>query len=233
MDNLEHFRAVTDAFETELAALDPAAPLGSLEWTVGQLGAHLGGVHRWVVANVRDGVRAPRQNVPDLDEPVAEYYRTARSALLEVFDTTDAAAEAWTMSRDDRTVAFWHRRQLFESLVHLWDLRSASGPASVAETVPPAVHADGMREVFETYVPRADAGEAQVLTGTIALEPSDIDARLVIGPAFVLDTDSVPDAVIRGTAAELLLVAWNRIAPPTFDGDERVLMQFRDAQVRA
>jgi uncharacterized protein (TIGR03083 family) len=233
VDYLERFRDVTDAFERELAAADPQARLASLDWTVHELGAHLGGVHRWVTGNIRDGQRGPRQNVPVIDVPVADYYREGRRELLGVFESTDASAEAWTMSRADRTVRFWHRRQLFESLVHLWDLRSASGPGSIAEVVPPVVHVDGVREVFEVYVPRADAGEPHVLTGTIALEATDADARLVIGPAFTLDATSEPDAVVRGEAHELLLFAWNRIDAPGFEGDERVLTQFQEADVRA
>ena len=44
---MREWAAVSAAFERELADADPAARLPDVDWTVADLAAHLGEVHRW------------------------------------------------------------------------------------------------------------------------------------------------------------------------------------------
>ena len=93
------------------------------------------------------GVRRPRTSVPDLAGSPIDWYRDSRRQLLDTLDTIDADIPCYTFSRSDTSVRFWHRRQLHETFVHLWDLRSAVDPAAPAPAeASAAVVADGIDE---------------------------------------------------------------------------------------
>jgi len=229
MEYLDHLETVTGAFERELRAADPAAACASIRWTTAQLAAHLGEVHRWAALNASTGKRNPRTNVPEIDVAPVRWYSESRRILLSTLGSLDASAPAYTLSAVDRTVAFWHRRQLFESLVLLWDLRSAiSADAAVGE-VAPAVQADGVSELFEVFLGRAPAGEP--LGAVVALEAADTGDRWVIGPDWRLGSGSA-DAVISGNAADLQLYAWNRTRNVAITGDPAAVERFERGHFR-
>ena len=51
-------------------------------------------------------------------------------------------------------MSFWHRRQLHETLIHLWDLRTAGGLDLVVE---PMFWVDTVDEALTVYAPSAGA----------------------------------------------------------------------------
>ncbi|MCC6856770.1 MAG: maleylpyruvate isomerase N-terminal domain-containing protein, partial [Microbacteriaceae bacterium] len=55
MNNLDHLTRVTGAFLRDVSESDPVAPLADIRWTVADLAAHLGEVHRWAAGNARTG----------------------------------------------------------------------------------------------------------------------------------------------------------------------------------
>lgn len=116
MDAMREWAAVTAAFERELADADPAARLPHVDWTVADLAAHLGEVHRWATRCIVEGVRRPWTSVPELAGSPIDWYRDSRRQLL---DSLDPYIPCYTFSRSDTSVRFWHRRQLHETLVHL------------------------------------------------------------------------------------------------------------------
>lgn len=231
MTYLPHLEAVTGAFLSGLDGVDTAAACASIRWDVAQLAAHLGEVHRWAAACAREGKRQHRTNVPEIGMPVAEFYAANRSLLLTTLEALDPAATTYTLSKLDTTVEFWHRRQLFETLVHLWDLRSATDPdAPPPAEVAPALHADGVSELFDVFVPRA--GMLAPIGGVIRLGATDTGDWWVFGNDWQRDDETAPTATVTGTAGELLLYVWNRDERVERWGDLDALRRFERAHVR-
>ena len=228
---------MTGAFLRDLAVADPLARCADVRWTTTELAAHLGGVHRWAALNAREGKRHHRTNVPALEVTAVEWYGESRSILLETLHELDPDAACYTLSKADKSVRFWHRRQLFESLVHLWDLRSATDPAAPPPAeVTPDVHADGVSELFDVFLPRA--GTLAPLGGIVRLEATDTGHSWSFGNDWQRDAvidPAVPAARVRGQAGDLLLWVWNRASARravAVDGDQDLIARFEKAHFR-
>ena len=230
---LEQLRVVTGAFLRDTGDADPSASCSDIRWSVTELVAHLGAVHRWAAANSREAKRHPRTNVPQLDVSLTEWYSTSRDVLLDTFDELDPAAKAYTLSKTDKTVAFWHRRQLFETLVHLWDLRSAGDAAAPPPPeVGPEVHADGVSELFDLFIPRS--GTLAPLGGGVELVATDTGDRWSFGNDWQRDGGHELTASVSAPAGELLLWGWYRARARdavTRDGDLAVIERFERAHI--
>ena len=231
MEYLERLDAVSTAFLRDLESADPVAVCGSIRWTTAELAAHLGAVHRWAALNARESKRHPRRNVPTLEMSPVEWYRESRDILLTALRELDPDARAYTLSKVDKSVRFWHRRQLFETLVHLWDLRSAADASAPApDEVPPHVHADGVSELFDVFLPRS--GTLAPLGGVVRLEATDTGERWVFGNDWQRDDLTEPTATVTGTAGEVLLYVWNRAERVERWGDLDTLRRFEKAHLR-
>ncbi len=230
---LEHLRVVTGAFLRDTGEAEPSAVCSDIRWTVAELVAHLGAVHRWAAANSREAKRHPRTNVPQLDVSLTEWYSTSRDMLLDTFDELDPAARAYTLSKVDKTVAFWHRRQLFETLISLWDLRSAvDAAAPPPPEVTPDVHADGVSELFDVFVPRS--GTLAPLGGGVELIATDTGDRWTFGNDWQRDGGHELTASVSAPAGELLLWGWHRAQARDAvvrRGDPAVIERFERAHI--
>ncbi|MBX3100040.1 MAG: maleylpyruvate isomerase family mycothiol-dependent enzyme [Salinibacterium sp.] len=231
MDYLRHLEIVTGAFLSDLEVADLAASCASIGWTTAELAYHLGGVHGWAADCAREGTRAHRENVPKPGMPPLEFYAAERATLLNTLRTLDPAAATYTLSTSDKTVGFWHRRQLFETLVHLWDLRSAADrDAPPPVEVGPEVHADGVSELFDVFLPRA--GLLAPLGGVIRLDATDSGDTWVFGNDWQRDDPEPPTATVKAAAGDLLLYVWNRADRVERSGDLDALRRFEKAPVR-
>jgi uncharacterized protein (TIGR03083 family) len=229
VDALAGLRVVSGAFEDGVGLADPAAATAATRWTVAQLVAHLGEVHRWAANNARGGPRAGRRNVPEVGVPLVQWYRESRAILLDAMDELDPEQGCWTLSPADRSVRFWHRRQLHEVVVHLWDLRSAADPgAAPPAEVGPEVYADGVDELFEVFRPR---GECRPLSEPIALRATDCAREWVVGRDWELGGSA--DVEVAAPVGELMLFLWNRVTPAGAAGlSPALLREFRGARIR-
>lgn len=232
LDHRAQVGALTGAFAETLARTDPAARLpSSRSWTVTDLAAHLGAVHRWAAEIVRTGRRGPRDNRPTLDDDHVEFYRASRDDLLAALAETDPERACWTLSPADRHVRFWHRRQTHETLVHLWDLRAAEDPSDGLRDIDPAVCADGVDELVGTLLPRAAPADLLPLGGPLTLTATDAGRSWTVDPAWVVHDGAGTDtaATVRAPAGVLLLWAWRRpsTVDPTVAGDDAVVSAFR------
>lgn len=209
-------------FADGILLVDPETPVPWCgDWTVRDLVLHLAGVHHWAAAKA---ARRPEPALAlDASDPAAAYAQCA-DGLYSVLTTLDPDALADTLlddglpveQRPAGTVRFWHRRQALETLVHLWDLRTAGGlpfePGADAWV-------DCLDEVVTVMHPR------QLRLGRIA--PPAVRVRLVATDAdadYVLDrSPSGPDVVVRGPIRSLALLAWGRVAASdpalTVEGD--------------
>jgi uncharacterized protein (TIGR03083 family) len=132
--------------------------------------------------------------------------------LLSALDT-DPSASAWTIA-PPATVGFWQRRRCLETLVHRWDAEHALGIGSELE---PELADDGVAEVIDTMAPRqVRLGRTSAPAHAVCLNATDTGSLRALGPGD-------PVATVSGTAADLLLLLWGRLAADdpavTWDGD--------------
>ena len=186
-----------------LRAADPARDVPSCPgWTVADLTAHLTAVHRWVLGALRD------EGSPPYDEQPAspDEYAAAAGELVARLRELPPDAPCWTFDRDDRTAAFWRRRQLQEVSVHRWDVDQHEIDEPVAEA--------GVDEVVGFFLPRQLAlGRTTVPEGGLRL--------VAPGKEWALLPGDEPTATVRGSAADLNLLLWGRrtLDEMTVEGD--------------
>ncbi|MBU4337185.1 MAG: maleylpyruvate isomerase family mycothiol-dependent enzyme [Actinobacteria bacterium] len=202
--DLSTLARLQEAFASTIPHVDPATPVPWCgDWSVADLVEHLAQVHHWAAG------QAVRREVAlvvwSADDSVGGYRRAADEALTTL-SATPPDAPAWTLDLSERA-GFWHRRQVHETLVHLWDLRTAGG---LPLDQPAALWADTVDEVVSVMAPRqVRLGRTTWPARTVALICDDADATWTL-PA----TDAGSPAVtVRGPAASLALLLWGRIGP--------------------
>jgi uncharacterized protein (TIGR03083 family) len=183
--------------------LDLATPVPSCgDWTLYELADHLGNGNMWVVVGIREG-RGDRQSEPaptDAAQLRAWFDNTAATLIAAL--STDPDTPAWTFtSQLPRTVGFWQRRRMHETLMHLWDWQYALGTPAPFDPKPAA---DGIAEIFEFFAPfMITRGRAAEPDTAIGVHASDTGDSWIHGPGE-------PRAELSGTAADLLLALWGR-----------------------
>ncbi|WP_413317847.1 maleylpyruvate isomerase N-terminal domain-containing protein [Agrococcus sp. 1P02AA] len=197
-------------------------------WRVEQLVVHLARIHHWAAGQAQRRAEAPLGRGP-FDVP--RLYADCAAELREVLASLDPDAPAWALIDDGvpraaqrGTVRFWHRRQLHETLIHLWDLRTAlgeplhdaelGGAASEAGAASAGIWLDCLEEVVTVMHPR------QLRLERVAPPP----AALVFaptGPGVGADASwtltgapvGAPTVTIAGPPRALALLAWGRGVP--------------------
>lgn len=115
----------------------------------------------------------------------------------------------WTWWGEPATAAAVARHQVQEAAVHAWDAEDAAGRAG---TLPPAVALDGVDEFLSTGV--SAGGRWAGAPGTVAVIATDAAGagrRVVLGPEGArLEAGDSGDAVLRGTASDLVLAFYRR-----------------------
>lgn len=207
MEWIAELTTLTDAFAAELERGDLDAPVPSCPgWTLADLGDHVRWVHRWAAHAVTD--RDPNGGT----EPVGPAhlvgaYRAAARDLITVLDV-EPTSPAWTFG-PDQVVGFWQRRQVHETLVHLYDAHLATGRADLWKPLPELAW-DGVDEVATMFYPRqVRLGRTEPLTHRLVLTGTDVDRTIELGEG--------PPVEIAGGAAELLLTLWKRRPAPDPD----------------
>lgn len=203
-DHLRRLAAVQRAFADMIGQVDPATPVpwcGS--WQVRDVVVHLAQMHHWAVAKARNTTET------DLVVPtdVEAFYRQCAQELQDTLAELPPDAVVPTLNGEG-PVVFWHRRQLHETLVHLWDVRKAGGygPPGVS----PEVWADTVDEVVTVMQPR------QVRLGRMSRLPAAIELVATdAGRSWRLDADGAgpPVVGVRGPACCLALLLWGRLGP--------------------
>jgi uncharacterized protein (TIGR03083 family) len=183
--------------------------VGCPGWDLAELGQHVAGIYRFATAGVEgraiDEPTGPRERGALLD-----WFDVGLAALLAAFEPRDWTRDCWTFAPPHR-VGFWIRRMCHETALHLWDAETSQGSSA---RVDPILAADGVEEVVTMFFPRqVRLGRIPALRNCVQIVLSD----QVAAPAIVLQGDgsaqtdaSVPDAVVRGPAADVLLMLWKR-----------------------
>ncbi|WP_460849477.1 maleylpyruvate isomerase family mycothiol-dependent enzyme [Nocardioides ultimimeridianus] len=204
MDWIAELTSLTDGFAAELARGDLDAPVPSCPgWSLADLGNHVREVHLWAAHAVTEGDPNGSSEPVGADDLVAAY-RAAAGRLTSVLDT-DPTAPAWTFG-PDRTVGFWQRRQVHETLIHLYDALLATGRGDLWEPRPELAW-DGVDEVATMFYPRqVRLGRTEPLARTLVLTATDVGRTTEIGGGDPIE--------LTGTAADLLLTLWKRTPAP-------------------
>ena len=197
----------------DLAARVPACP----GFDLADLAVHLGNVHRWATAALRttEPPTLPTDG-PASGEPLADWYAGTARALLDALQVTDPDTPCFTFG-PPRTAAFWLRRQVHETAIHLFDAWSAVGSASDLDA---QLAADGIDEVLIVFLPRQVAlGRTPAVEQPVALHAIDTGGTWVVG-------DGAPVATVRGPAYALLLLLWKRTSLDELqvEGDPRATL---------
>ncbi|NDK30946.1 maleylpyruvate isomerase family mycothiol-dependent enzyme [Nesterenkonia haasae] len=199
----EQFAAVLVSAERNSAVL--ASPVQACPgWDLRDLAVHLGRTHRWTVG-ILEGAdpRQRPQNQPEPEHLLSEWYAAEAETLRKELALAGPDAACWTLVEDQRTALFWQRRQVHETLIHLWDARHALGQRLQMD---PALSFDGVAEVRDVMYPRMVRAERVApLQKNLAFSATDLDAEpIVIG-------DAEQTVEVHGPAPELLLLVWHRV----------------------
>ena len=192
----------TGAFSRLLQEQDLTTRIASCpDFDLAALASHLGGVHLWATAALASQDPPPRPPAgPTERADLVDWYAEAAGGLLRALAATDPATPCFTFG-EPHTAAFWLRRQVHETVVHLWDAQSAVGAPGPLD---PALAADGIAEVLTVFVPRQVAlGRTPPVTRPVALVATDTGDAWLVG-------EGDPLATVRGPAASLLLLLWKR-----------------------
>jgi uncharacterized protein (TIGR03083 family) len=240
-----------DQLERHGAALAQAAEQAGLEaevptcptWSVRSLLGHIGMVHRWAAAHVREGEAAFNRNTeapefPAPDDGVIEWFRAGHAELVQALRDAPDDLVAMTFLADAGPArAFWARRQAHETAIHRSDAEAALG------TVPEFDRhfaLDGIAELLEGFYARRGGKLLADPPVRLRVAPTDADTywRVEIGPegrTVERDTRGQVDAMLVGTASDLYLDLWNRgrSGAVAASGDDRVVALWRKlARVR-
>lgn len=203
IEELELLAELQQQFAAAIGDVDPSTPVPWCgDWRVADLVEHLAGVHHWAAAQARS---EDEQEVPPIQD-LSEHYRRSATELIETLVALDPEQPARTLIVGG-CVGFWHRRQLHETLIHLWDLRAAGG---LPLAVDARIWADTVDEVVTVMHPRqVRLGRSQATHAPVVLVAEDVGRTWTLSAAP--DASSGPAAGITGPAEALALLLWRRI----------------------
>lgn len=233
IDHVEHLRSDAPALAAAARSVPLDTPVPRCPgWSVADLLAHTGRVHRWAAFAAANG-RAPEKGElewpPEEPEAAPAYYDAGWPPLVEVLAALDPDAPGWNFAPVPQVRGFWRRRQAQETLVHRIDAESAAG---IKGAVDPVLAADGIDEVLEVMAPRRLAGRDGIdIGGSVHVHCTDTDGEWTFrtddGLFQLSRGHSKGDVAVRGPARSLLLVLWGRLPAddPTIErfGDRAVL----------
>ncbi len=247
LDYLSEFERTAAELAAVFETVDPAAAVPNCpDWTVADLALHIGGGQRWAASILLSGVG---QKVPDVlrtSVSWADWYAGTTAALVAAIRAVDPDEPCWNFAPVEQRAGFWARRRLHETAVHLVDAvqaaaGSAADPAAATalDVVPPAIAADGVDEVFGVFLPRLLArGFEPSVTRQLGVRAVDTGDQWTLTPLPQGDRPQVErgraagEAVLSGTAAELLLCLWKRLPGDRLkvEGDALVATAFLAAR---
>jgi uncharacterized protein (TIGR03083 family) len=226
-----HIRLDGDAMSAAAARAAPDLAVPSCpEWDMAALVAHTGAVHRWVAGMLasRAAERAEFPEAPaDWDDRRA-WFGEGLGTLLAAIDEVGAEEPVWNWAdRAPAPARFWPRRMAHETAVHRWDAQHAVDPER-AEPIDDALADDGIDEYLGFVGMWLAHRPAARLHGRLGLG----GRTLVLHPGRVEVADGLdrPDAVVSGSASDLLLFLTGRRPDGLgVEGDRSVLAAWEES----
>ena len=212
-----------ESFATLLADADETADVTTCPgWTVRDLAVHLGTVHRWAAAILLSG-EVNRRVKSVIDRPLHEWYRGTATAILAAMDAVAPAEPIPNFTKTNEVAAFWPRRQLHETTVHLRDLTLAMGLPDTLVT--PDLAADGVDELFAVSFRSLLARETPPdVPENIRVFATDTGDEWILSAANLgklAEPGAAWRASIAATASDLYFALWGRLPKSvlTTEGD--------------
>jgi uncharacterized protein (TIGR03083 family) len=164
-------------------------------------------------------------------------FKAAHERVVREIGSRDPDQETWTWGRDQH-VRFAYRRLAQELSIHRWDFENAVGAAL---PIDPTLAADGVDELLEEFAPKPEnfpdvKSAAERFDGDgerLRFEATDLPTVWVLTArpeTFEVASDGDADVTARGTASEINLFFWGRVAPKTLDvsGDASLLDRWQE-----
>jgi uncharacterized protein (TIGR03083 family) len=231
LDLSEHLEGIRDALAAFIdgarhAGLDAPVPTCP-DWTVRQLIAHQGMVHRWATAELRGEKSNPSmQEGLEVKDPIT-WLHDGGLTLVETLDSVPDDVEALVFLNDAPPPrSFWARRQCHETTIHAIDaLASSLGrPVRAEDTwISREIALDGIDELLTGFVTRKRSPLRAETPTTFVVRPRDAGMRWTVNvssePAVTERRDHEhADVVLEGSAVALYLALWNRSEEIQADG---------------
>jgi uncharacterized protein (TIGR03083 family) len=197
-------------------------------WSVGDLLRHLGARYRRTVTHAGSGqadtpwgpVIMPDDAPAATSGDVVPWFGAELSRVDAFLDALDPDLPAWNWAPQARTASFWHRRLAHETAVHRWDAQLATG---LPEPLESKLAGDTVTEALDTFLPAGRRRAKAEVFGMVQLVASDLGLEWFVrfrgSGVALLDTDTLLDddphvarATAAGTASDLGLALWGRIA---------------------
>lgn len=226
--HLDGLRSAMVAFVRYADRAGPAAPVPTCpDWTVRDLVAHQGMVHRWAAALVRgerdvdpEAFEAAGRADPD---PL-DWLAKGATELAEVLTAAPADLHAVVFLNDAPAPReFWARRQCHETTVHAVDALAAGlgrWPRPEETWIERDLALDGVDELLGGFLTRPGSRLRCEEDSVLVVSPDDAAehwlVRLGSRPAVTervagpRPPDADVDWVLDGSAVELYLALWNR-----------------------
>lgn len=216
-DVLLALRNATETFGRLLAEADESAQVSTCPgWTIRDLGEHLGTVHRWAAGILLSG-EIHRRVAEIVEQPLPEWYRESAAKMLAAIAAVAPDTPIPNFTRTNEVAAFWPRRQLHETTVHLRDLTLAMHLPDVPCS--PEIAADGIDELFEVSFRVLKARETpphvRQHIRVHATDTGDVWVLSADTPGELADVRTVCRASISGTASDLYFALWGRLSHET------------------
>jgi len=218
---LDHLHRITLDVATMADVLERGpsdAPVaGCPGWSVSDLCAHLGDVHRWVIGAVTTG-GPPVGNAVGDQAPLdgrarAAWLRDGARRLTELLSSTPPDAPTWhPFPVEPKLAGLWPRRQAQEASVHRWDAEHAVGRTARIER---EWAVDGIDEYWTVMLPRLIIRERlDVPRSAITVRCPDAEWHIdgSTGTIRLAETSvsTASTATIEGDSEAVLLRLWGR-----------------------
>jgi uncharacterized protein (TIGR03083 family) len=234
-------REYVEAIRSDGAALADAAGIARLDarvpscplWSVADLLGHIGRIHRWVANLVVE--RAPERGAhwseaePPDERELLSWFTHGVTLLADALADAGPDTSVWSWT-PDATSGFWARRQAQETSIHRYDAALAAGRA---EPLDGRLAADGIDELFSLAPYWPWASRVRGDDERLHLHCTDRDGewlvRLLPEGLGVTKQHAKGDVAARGTASDLFLFLYGRVAPEALEvfGDADLLARFR------
>lgn len=199
-------------------------------WTLGDVIAHLGGVHRWAASIVSSGWEGKgHRGGAETGDALVAWFEEGADLLVSTLQAADLTAKCGNFSPGSpNTAHFWFRRQAHETTMHRWDVESAIDAQSPIDAT---FATDGIDELFHTFT---RARGKQALEDPIRIVTTDTEMGWTLAPTStpgrvdLTTDDNQVVANLSGPAEALLLALWKRISLDGVEisGDAEVVRRF-------
>lgn len=239
---VDHLDAEGPRLAAAAARAGLTAPVpGCPDWTVRDLVAHTGGVHRWAADIVATASPTIETSIGDavgtapLGDELLDWFTDGHAVLVRTLREAPADLDCAAFLPAPSPLAFWTRRQAHETAIHRADAEAAGSTAGYESEFAAEFAQDGMAELLTGFARRRS--NAIDRAATLALRAVDGPDWLVTLGGARIEAESVPagppaDAEVCGTSSALYQWLWNRPAEVTITGDESVAGRWRGVRVR-